>query len=192
MGQMPGMMGNPIAALGAVSGPADRPFVEALVARDQMVLAMIGMMQPTVTDTDFQRVVQDVVSGRQRELDQFQAWQQVESPATPAGTPLAAGTGSVRVESYDIYFEPRELTIPAETDVTVTLPNEGMTLHNFSIDALGISVDIAPGETKAMTINTPAETYEYYCNLPGHKPAGMVGTLTAPHCGRCTATVAPI
>ena len=61
--------------------------------------------------------------------------------------------------------------------MTVTLPNEGVTLHNFSLDALGISVDIAPGETKTVTINAPAGTYEYYCNVPGHKEAGMTGTL---------------
>jgi plastocyanin len=102
---------------------------------------------------------------------------------TPAagGEQAAAGAGAaeaVTVESYDIYFEPSELSIPADTDVTVQLPNEGVTLHNFSIDALGISVDIAPGATEAATINAPAGTYEYYCNVPGHKPAGMVGTLT--------------
>jgi uncharacterized cupredoxin-like copper-binding protein len=62
--------------------------------------------------------------------------------------------------------------------VTVTLPNEGVTLHNFSVDSLGISVDIAPGETKTVTITAPARSYEYYCNVPGHKEAGMVGTLT--------------
>jgi uncharacterized cupredoxin-like copper-binding protein len=60
----------------------------------------------------------------------------------------------------------------------VTLPNDGVTLHNFSIDALGISVDIAPGATETVTINAPAGSYEYYCNVPGHKEAGMVGTLT--------------
>ena len=143
-----------------------------------MVLAMLGMMQPTVTDTDLQRVVQDAVTSRQRELDRLQAWQQPGSTTAPAGTPSAAGATSATVESYDIYFEPKELTIPAGTDVTVTLPNEGVTLHNFSIDALGISVDIAPGETKTVTINAPAGSYEYYCNVPGHKEAGMVGTLT--------------
>jgi plastocyanin len=103
--------------------------------------------------------------------------------ATPAAgeEQAAAGTGAgeaVTVESYDIYFEPSELSIPADTDVTVSLPNAGVTLHNFSIDELGISVDIAPGATEETTINAPAGTYEYYCNVPGHKPAGMVGTLT--------------
>jgi uncharacterized cupredoxin-like copper-binding protein len=113
--------------------------------------------------------------------------------ATPAGppaeaTPLAggeeqaaAGGGAgqaVTVESYDIYFEPDALSIPADTDVTVQLPNEGVTPHNFSIDELGISVDIAPGATEETVINAPAGEYEYYCNVPGHKQAGMVGTLT--------------
>jgi plastocyanin len=105
------------------------------------------------------------------------------SGATPAagGEEQAAGAGAgepVTVESYDIYFEPSELSIPADTDVTVSLPNEGVTLHNFSIDELGISVDIAPGATEETVINAPAGEYEYYCNVPGHKPAGMLGTLT--------------
>jgi plastocyanin len=103
--------------------------------------------------------------------------------ATPAAggeeQAAAGGTGeAVTVESYDIYFEPSELSLPADTDVTVTLPNVGVTLHNFSIDELGIDVDIAPGATEETVINAPAGTYEYYCNVPGHKPAGMVGTLT--------------
>ena len=56
--------------------------------------------------------------------------------------------------------------------------NEGAAPHNFAIDALKISVDLAPGETKEVVVNAPAGTYEFYCNVPGHKEAGMVGTLT--------------
>ena len=100
--------------------------------------------------------------------------------ATPAATgdvPTTAAT-AVEVVSFDIYFEPSEVTIPANTDVTVNLPNEGVTPHNFSIDALGIDVDIAPGATEQVVINAPAGEYEYYCNVPGHKQAGMLGTLT--------------
>jgi uncharacterized cupredoxin-like copper-binding protein/mono/diheme cytochrome c family protein len=82
------------------------------------------------------------------------------------------------VTSFDIYFEPKEVAIPADTDVTFTLPNDGAAPHNFSIDALGISVDQAPGSVEEIVINAPAGEYEYYCNVPGHKEAGMVGTLT--------------
>ena len=111
-----------------------------------------------------------------------------DSPATvdesgaadeAAGEPAAeAGPGSAQVvTSFDIFFEPQEVTIPANTDVTFDLPNDGVTMHNFSIDQLGISVDIQPGATEQTVINAPPGTYEYYCNVPGHKEAGMVGTL---------------
>jgi len=103
------------------------------------------------------------------------------APAAPAAaSPEAAGAAaaqSVEVVAYDIYFEPKEVTIPANTDVTVMLPNDGAAPHNFSIDELGIDIDIAPGETQETVINAPAGEYEFYCNVPGHKEAGMVGTL---------------
>ncbi len=96
----------------------------------------------------------------------------------PAEAEPAAATEPVEVVSYDIYFEPEAVAIPADTDVTFVLPNEGVTAHNFSIDALGISVDQAPGQTYEEVINASAGEYEYYCNVPGHREAGMVGTLT--------------
>ena len=102
------------------------------------------------------------------------------SPAADSTPCPAASPGSrsdVEVTSYDIYFEPKEVTIPANTDVKFILPNKGVTLHNFSIDELHVDVDIEPGATKQTVINAPAGTYEYYCNVPGHKEAGMVGTL---------------
>jgi uncharacterized cupredoxin-like copper-binding protein len=70
------------------------------------------------------------------------------------------------------------MTIPANTDVTVTLPNHGVALHTFVIEALGIKAEMAPGKTKEVLINAPAGTYEYICDVPGHAEAGMVGTLT--------------
>ena len=103
------------------------------------------------------------------------------TPAAGGEEQAAAGEGAaeaVTVESYDIYFEPDELTIPADTDVPVQLPNVGVALHNFSVDELGISVDIAPGATEETVINAPAGEYEFYCNVPGHKEAGMLGELT--------------
>jgi uncharacterized cupredoxin-like copper-binding protein len=78
----------------------------------------------------------------------------------------------------DIAFDPKELTIPANTPVDISLPNSGAAQHNFSIDALHISVDVQPGQTGTATINAPPGTYDFYCNVPGHKQAGMVGKLT--------------
>ncbi len=90
-----------------------------------------------------------------------------------------AGEGDVTVVMVDIAFEPNEFTIAADTDVVVALPNEGGLEHNFVIDELGIESELAPsGGSTTVTINAPAGTYEFYCSIPGHRKAGMVGTLT--------------
>ena len=59
------------------------------------------------------------------------------------------------------------------------MENTGAALHNFSIDSLKIDVDVNPGETVDIVIpaGTAPGTYDFYCNVPGHKEAGMVGTL---------------
>jgi steroid delta-isomerase-like uncharacterized protein len=101
-------------------------------------------------------------------------------PAPGAASTPAADTaaGGPTLELVEMAFNPNTLAIAANTDVTVTLTNKGIAPHNFAIDALSISVDVPPGATTTVTINAPAGTYEFYCNVPGHKAAGMVGTLT--------------
>jgi cytochrome c oxidase subunit 2 len=106
------------------------------------------------------------------------------TPATtPAGSPVVSPTApapptTVQVTMHDIFFDPKELTIPANTDVTITLVNQGAATHTFDIDALNIhSGEVPAGGTATVTIHAAAGDYEYYCAIPGHKEAGMVGTL---------------
>jgi nitrite reductase (NO-forming) len=108
--------------------------------------------------------------------------------ASPAagGTPGAGGANEITIASYDIYFDPKDVSIPADKDVTITLPNHGVTGHNFSITDHKnenlpfepIDIDIDPGKTEQVTINAPAGAYYFFCNIPGHEAAGMWGTLT--------------
>ena len=105
----------------------------------------------------------------------------VDPSASPAASPVAspiAARNAVTIGSIDIDFVPAELAIPAATDVTVVIDNSTAQIpHNFAIDALDINETYQAGETVEIVVNAPAGTYEYYCNLPGHKPAGMFGTL---------------
>lgn len=95
--------------------------------------------------------------------------------ASPAACP---GSGTT-ITMMDIKFDPKAITIPANTDVIITIPNQGAAVHNFNIDELNIhSGDVAPGSSGTVTINAAPGTYQYYCAIPGHKEAGMVGTLT--------------
>jgi uncharacterized cupredoxin-like copper-binding protein len=111
----------------------------------------------------------------------------VAPPTGAAETPAAgpAATTEVTIGAHDIYFDPKEVTIPANTDVTVNLANNGATLHNFSVTDhnnpdvpnLSIDVDLAVGTTEMITINAPAGDYYFFCNVPGHEAAGRFGTL---------------
>jgi nitrite reductase (NO-forming) len=85
----------------------------------------------------------------------------------------------VEVQFVDIAFVPAELTIPSGTDVPLRFVNNGMAPHNFTIDDPAVfSGDLGPGASTTLVVNLPAGTYEYYCSIPGHRQAGMVGTLT--------------
>ena len=106
--------------------------------------------------------------------------------ATPANAPDVTPTpdpsqaGILHLEAKDIAFEPTELTInAADEPVTIRMENTGAALHDFTIDSLNISVTAQPGETVDIVIpaGTAPGAYDVYCNVPGHKEAGMVGTL---------------
>jgi uncharacterized cupredoxin-like copper-binding protein len=108
----------------------------------------------------------------------------VTGEASPAATPAAEPEGAAAsteaaVSTVDLAFEPKEFTIAAGTDVTVTITNEGALQHDFTIDELDIASDLLNGgDSGTVTINAEPGTYEFYCSVPGHREAGMVGTLT--------------
>lgn len=102
------------------------------------------------------------------------------TPESESGDTDAAAAGEVvLVEMVDIAFVQTELTIPADTDVTFSFVNNGAAVHNFKIDDPEVfSGDLSSGQTAEVTVNLPAGTYKYYCTIPGHEQAGMVGELT--------------
>lgn len=100
---------------------------------------------------------------------------------TPAGTPAAAAGAQTTFEvgMYDLYFEPADITIPADTDVTVTAINNGAAQHNWAVVEADLRTPIVGGGvTESVVVNLPAGSYEVICEVPGHAGAGMVGILT--------------
>lgn len=113
---------------------------------------------------------------------------------TVAGTPAAGGdqaaapTGAtITIEGYDIgwRFNGQQTAVGTPFDVpvaagdTISSPNVGASLHNFSVDPWSVSEDMPVGAT--VTVNVPGDAQpgpvEFYCNVAGHRAAGMVGNL---------------
>ena len=57
--------------------------------------------------------------------------------------------------------------------------NKDTTGHSFDIDSLDIHVQLAPNSTTAIAVTpTGPGALEFYCAIPGHRDAGMVGTIS--------------
>jgi heme/copper-type cytochrome/quinol oxidase subunit 2 len=63
--------------------------------------------------------------------------------------------------------------------VTLVLDNRGAeTEHGLFVPALGFRVQVnAGGIARKNTVFVKPGTYEFICDLPGHRDAGMKGTL---------------
>lgn len=99
------------------------------------------------------------------------------------GTNGSGGSGAIdiTVQSLDTFkFSPATLTADAGQTLNVTLNNTGVLEHNFVIDEFNVSLGPVPAGQTASGSFTPnaAGSYIYYCNVPGHREAGMEGTLT--------------
>jgi plastocyanin len=101
--------------------------------------------------------------------------------ACSSGAATPAGGVTLNVAGSDSFkYEPATLTAKVGQVVTVNLQNKGNLDHSFIIDELNVKLEtVKAGTTQGVTF-TPgtAGTYTYYCDVPGHKAAGMTGTLT--------------
>jgi plastocyanin len=104
-----------------------------------------------------------------------------EATAVSTATETAGGgsdTPTINLSAVDIAFDLKEIEASADTEFTITITNNGQAEHDFVIDELGVdSGPIAAGESVTVTINAPAGEYTFYCSVPGHRQAGMEGTL---------------
>src|SRR5262245_47152745 len=116
-----------------------------------------------------------------------------EAPATtqaPAATATAPATtappttATVKVDadpSGQLAFVQKSLNAPAGSDVFV-LTNDSSVPHNLEIEGNGVtagpSATVSGGETAQLKVALKPGTYTFFCAIPGHRQAGMEGTLT--------------
>jgi plastocyanin len=104
--------------------------------------------------------------------------------STPATTPAASGGGALTLGANPegvLKFDKSSLTAKAGS-VSIQFTNSSAVPHNVTVaspsgSTLGATATF-PGGTKILALNLKPCTYKFYCSVPGHRAAGMEGTLT--------------
>jgi len=62
--------------------------------------------------------------------------------------------------------------------VTIVMTNPAQIDHNVSLQGDGHGATVGTGGTSTVSAELKPGRYTYYCSVPGHRAAGMHGTLT--------------
>jgi Copper binding proteins, plastocyanin/azurin family len=87
----------------------------------------------------------------------------------------------VRIVAHEFEFAPMVDIVPANRPFTLVLDNaEGLVEHDVDVPGLGgLHIHAMPrSEARStMVINAPPGNYVFSCTLPGHRAAGMRGSI---------------
>jgi uncharacterized cupredoxin-like copper-binding protein len=95
----------------------------------------------------------------------------------------AVGPSKIPIAARNFRFAPSKLTIASGQRVTIALKSlDGP--HDFVVNGSGLTnkkiVTVQAGKAATGKLVLPkAGKYQFYCSLPGHRAAGMRGTITA-------------
>jgi plastocyanin len=104
------------------------------------------------------------------------------TPAPPS-SPAAAATTTLKLAANpagQLAYDTKQLSAKAGK-VTIEMTNMSPVEHDVAV-AQGTTVvgqtPVFTGGSKAVTLTLKPGTYTFYCTVPGHRQAGMEGTLT--------------
>ena len=105
--------------------------------------------------------------------------------AASAPAPAASAPLDVKVVATDLKFTPPTIQAKVGQPLKVVLENKGVIEHDLSFPttkadkaANTLKVVAKPGQSATLEFTpTAAGTFEYVCTIPGHKEAGMKGTI---------------
>lgn len=92
--------------------------------------------------------------------------------------PTGPSTETIAIDGGNFYFKPDAITATPGI-ATIKLTSQGGE-HDLVFDGAysGFQVEVSGGSTDSQKIDLKPGKYTFYCNFPGHRQAGMEGTLT--------------
>jgi cytochrome c oxidase subunit 2 len=91
--------------------------------------------------------------------------------------PVVPGARQIKVKATSFRFAPKQITVQAGEDVAIVFTSKDV-FHDFMVQSNGHVVGAKKGKTAkgGLMIDEPG-TYKFWCSVPGHRGAGMKGTI---------------
>jgi nitrite reductase (NO-forming) len=90
-----------------------------------------------------------------------------------AGAPAGGPAHVVEVTLLDVSVSPKEITVPSGTPVEFRVVNEGAADHDFWLTSGQRTDMLGAGERAVLRVDSIAAGTSAYCNVAGHRAAGM-------------------
>lgn len=102
-----------------------------------------------------------------------------EEPAEEEDGAAVDFASEITVVAVDIDFPEKEFQATTG-GIQVTYRNDGAAFHTFVFEGREeeFKLETSGGETATDVADLLADEYTFYCDVPGHRSAGMEGTLT--------------
>ncbi len=98
-----------------------------------------------------------------------------EAAKGPGGTvQLAASPTALAYQQKTLVSKPGKVTVDFSNPAAL---EHDVAIENSKGEQIAVSPLIAKGKT-SVSANLPPGTYKFFCTVPGHREAGMEGTLT--------------
>lgn len=94
-----------------------------------------------------------------------------KEPKGPAQTTL-------QIKGGNFFFDPNAQQAPAGVGAIKLESTQGLHTLVFGSKVPGFKLEASSGKSAQLKANLKPGKYTFYCDIPGHREAGMEGTLT--------------
>lgn len=93
--------------------------------------------------------------------------------------PTGSAKTTVDIKGGNFFFDPKNPQAPAGVDAIRLTSQGGMHTLVFAGGKVpNFKLEASSGKSDELKVDLKPGTYTFYCDIPGHREAGMEGTLT--------------
>jgi plastocyanin len=92
--------------------------------------------------------------------------------------PTGPSKQTLEIKAGNFFFDPKDPTLPAGVSTIKLTSQSGLHTLVFDKKVPGFRLEANSGQSEGQKVDLKPGKYTFYCDIPGHRQAGMEGTLT--------------